>query len=338
MSQGGALKTTTASAVPDWTSLNLIGASPAFLASLDLLAQCARVDATVLLCGETGTGKELAARAVHYLSDRGRGPFVPVNCAAIPDSILEAELFGNARGAFTDARTERPGVVCLARRGTLFLDEVDSLTPRAQSTLLRFLQDHVYRPLGAARFEQADVRVVAATNVDLEAQCARGLFRSDLMYRINVLSVSLPPLRQRPGDALLLARTFTHRLVTQYGTAPRQLSSASAEQLLQDRPWPGNVRELEHRVHRAFLLAQGDELDLGLDQTRDARAHPGPGSGATFAAAKAQAIAAFERQYLIEVLGRANGNLSQAARLAGKERSRFGKLVRKHRLQAATAR
>lgn len=335
------MKTSPASQVPDWTSLNLIGSSPAFLQSLELLAQCAAADATVLLCGETGTGKELAARAIHYLSTRSRGPFVPVNCAALPDTILEAELFGNARGAFTDARTERTGIVALARQGTLFLDEIDSLSPRAQSTLLRFLQDRVYRPLGASRFEQADVRIVAATNVDLEAQCARGLFRSDLMYRINVLSLSLPPLRQRPGDALLLARTFVRRMVTQYGSAPKQLSAASADHLRLPLPWPGNVRELEHRVHRAFLLARDDDLDLGLAAQAEslAPAMAAPATACTtFAAAKAQAIAAFERQYLADVLVRANGNLSQAARLAGKERSRFGKLVRKHRLQAATVR
>jgi transcriptional regulator with GAF, ATPase, and Fis domain len=294
----------------------------------------------VLLCGETGTGKELAARAIHYLSARCRGPFVPVNCGALPDSILEAELFGHARGAYTDAKTESRGVIGLAQHGTLFLDEIDSLSPRAQATLLRFVQDRVYRPLGAARFEQGDVRLVAAANVDLESLAARGQFRQDLLFRINVLSVQLPPLRAREGDALLLAQAFVQRLVSQYRSGPRCLDEASLAHLHLPLPWPGNVRELEHRVHRAFLLCKGSELDLQL-AAQAAAAGPGASAAAPtaicYADAKAQALHAFEREYLSEVLARADGNLSLAARLAGKERSRFGKLVRKHRLQHSPA-
>jgi transcriptional regulator with GAF, ATPase, and Fis domain len=319
---------------PDWGSLNLIGRSAAFRGTLAVLQQCAAVDATVLLCGETGTGKELAARAIHYLSERSSGPFVPVNCGAIPDTILEAELFGHVRGAFTDAKAAGRGVVGLAEGGTLFLDEIDSLSPRAQSALLRFVQDHSYRALGGSRIEQADLRLVAATNADLDALVARGLFRQDLLFRINVLTVPLPPLREREGDALLLARAFVQRLVRQYRTAPRELCAASTAQLALPLPWPGNVRELEHRVHRAFLLAQCDRLDLHLDTL--AAAIPCASACATDAGyddAKARAIDAFERTYLTEVLRRAGGNLSLAARLAGKERSRFGKLVRKHGLQ-----
>ena len=324
---------------PDWGSLNLIGHSVVFRQALAMLQQCAAVDATVLLCGETGTGKELAARAIHYLSNRRSEPFVPINCGAIPDTILEAELFGHVRGAFTDAKAACRGVVGLAEGGTLFLDEVDSLSPRAQSALLRFAQDHSYRALGGSRIEQADLRLVAATNADLDALVARGLFRSDLLFRLNVLTVPLPPLREREGDALLLARAFVQRLVRQYRTAPRELCAASTAHLALPLPWPGNVRELEHRVHRAFLLAQGDRLDLHLDTLAAAipgghAAHAaGCGSDAGYDHAKARAIDAFERTYLAEVLRRADGNLSLAARLAGKERSRFGKLVRKHGLQ-----
>ncbi len=328
---------------PDWSALNLVGRSTVFRDMLALLQQCAGVDATVLLCGETGTGKELAARAIHYLSDRRSGPFVPVNCGAIPDSILEAELFGHVRGAFTDAKAAGRGVVGLAEGGTLFLDEVDSLSPRAQSALLRFVQDHRYRALGGARIEQADLRLVAATNADLEALAGRGLFRQDLLYRLNVLSVALPPLRERPGDALLLAEAFVQRLVSQYRTGPRHLCPASRAHLGLPLPWPGNVRELEHRVHRAFLLAQGERLDLHLDTLAGAQAPrsdaldapAAPAVDAGYDAAKARAIECFERAYLAEVLRRAGGNLSLAARLAGKERSRFGKLVRKHGLQRA---
>lgn len=351
-----------APAEPDWPALHLHGQASAFRQSLALLQQCARVDATVLLCGETGTGKELAARALHYLSARSRGPFVPINCGALPDSILEAELFGHARGAFTDAKSDSLGVIGQAQGGTLFLDEIDALSHRAQAAILRFAQDHSYRPLGASRLQHADVRLVAATNAKLEDLVAQGLFRQDLLFRINVLSVRLPPLRERHGDAALLAQAFVQRLVQQYRTGPRHLDADSLAQLQAPRVWPGNVRELEHLVHRAFLLAEGPvlHLDLGDAPAGETRvpmlAHEldsDPGScpppevdasmpsgtdtqaDVSFADAKAQAITDFERRYLSAVLQRAGGNLSLAARIAGKERSRFCKLVRKHGLQRA---
>lgn len=323
---------------PDWAALNLIGRSAPFRAALALLQQCAQVDATVLLCGETGTGKELAARAIHYLSPRRSGPFVPVNCGALPDSILEAELFGHTRGAFTDARTDSPGLVGLAQGGTLFFDEVDSLSPRAQAAILRFVQDLSYRRLGAARIEHADVRLVAATNADLDALVRSGRFRQDLLFRLNLLAVALPPLRERAGDALLLAHEFVLRLVAQYRSAPRALTPASVQALQQARPWAGNVRELEHLVHRAFLLQVGDAVELGLVPVPSAAAATPAGhrfADLGFADAKALAIREFERSYLHAVLQRAGGNLSLAARIAGKERSRFGKLVRKHGLHRA---
>lgn len=357
-----------APAEPDWHALHLHGQAPAFRQALRLLQQCARVDATVLLCGETGTGKELAARALHYLSARSRGPFVPINCGALPDSILEAELFGHARGAFTDAKSDSLGVIGQAQGGTLFLDEIDALSPRAQAAILRFAQDHSYRPLGASRLQHADVRLVAATNADLDGLVAQGLFRQDLLFRINVLSVRLPPLRERQGDAVLLAQAFVQRLVQQYRTAARDIDAESLSRLLDPRPWVGNVRELEHLVHRAFLLATDQHLHLSLpplahtgedgapsdpstrvmpsppqepwptelpDTQATPPAQPSPSitPDISFADAKAQAICDFERRYLSEVLHRAGGNLSLAARIAGKERSRFCKLVRKHGLQ-----
>lgn len=337
---------------PDWTGLNLHGQSPAFRSALSLLHQCARVDATVLVCGETGTGKELAARAIHYLSPRRHGPFVPINCGALPDSILEAELFGHTRGAFTDAKNDSLGVIGQAQGGTLFLDEIDSLSPRAQAAILRFAQDRSYRPLGSPQIRQADVRIVAATNADLPALAEQGRFRQDLLYRLNVLSVPLPPLRERQDDTLLLARAFVQRLVRQYGTPPRSLSAGSAAWLLQPRAWQGNVRELEHLIHRAFLLSGGAQVELRVDGgpspapgATTAAAHPAhqvekhdaepldAPTLAAFAEAKAEAIEAFERRYLTTVLNQAGGNLSLAARLAGKERSRFCRLVRKHGLQ-----
>lgn len=333
--RGGSLAT------PDWTKLNLVGESPVFRNLLVLLEQWSKVDATVLLCGETGTGKELAARAVHYLSDRRNGPFVPVNCGAIPDSILEAELFGHVKGAFTDARCDSRGLVGMSEGGTLFLDEIDSLSARGQAAILRFVQDHSYRPLGAARFERGDVRVIAATNADLQAACRAGRFRQDLLYRLNLLTAELPPLRDREGDSLLLARVFVARFSRQYNSPLKQLDEASERRLRAVLPWPGNVRELEHLVHRCFLLAKGDAVNLGLpcadDEVHDHRRDDdAAGSAAlSFAASKARAIAAFERGYISDMLACTKGNLSLAARLAGKERSRFGRLVKKYGLQRA---
>jgi DNA-binding NtrC family response regulator len=325
---------------PDWVGLNLIGCSAPFRQALQCLLEWARVDATVLVYGETGTGKELAARAIHYLSERRGGPFVPVNCGAITDSLLEAELFGHVRGAFTDAKQDARGMIALARGGTLFLDEVDSLSPRAQSAILRFVQDHSYRPVGAARFQEGDVRVIAASNADLEALGRAGRFREDLLYRLNLLNVTLPPLRDREGDALLLGQAFVRRLCAQYGVQ-RELDAASVAALQCRHPWPGNVRELEHRIHRCFLMAHGERIDLGLvppAATARASAAPAwPALAVAFAAAKAQVIAEFERRYVHELLQQAQGNLSLAARLAGKERSRFGKLVKKYGLQRPAA-
>ncbi|MCW7541911.1 sigma 54-interacting transcriptional regulator [Aquabacterium sp. A7-Y] len=331
------LKLGPTTALPDWTALNLIGRSRRFRGVLDLLLQYAAVDATVLLCGETGTGKELAARALHYLSRRRDGPFVPVNCGAIPDSLLEAELFGHVRGAFTDAKREGDGVITQADKGTLFLDEVNSLSPRAQVAILRFVQDRSYRPVGAPRLRHADVRLIAASNADLETLSRDGLFRQDLLFRLNLLTLSLPPLREREGDALLLAQAFMQRFAQAYGIPGRRLDAESIAALQSPQPWPGNVRELEHRVHRCFLLSQGPFVNLGL-ASRPPSGEPVPRQswfGLPFAQAKAQVIADFERYYLSELLAQANGNLSLAARLAGKERSRFGKLVKKYGLLRA---
>lgn len=323
-------------AVPDWTALNLIGESPAFRAVLELLQQWAAVDATVLLCGETGTGKELAARAVHYCSERRAGPFVPVNCGAIPDDLIESELFGHAKGAFTDAKGESRGVAGLAEGGTLFLDEIDSLSPRAQAAILRFVQDRCYRPVGGTRFQHADLRLIAATNADLQAMSSIGQFRHDLLFRLDLLTLTLPPLRDRAGDALLLAETFVRRFSAQYRRPGRQLSEASRASLRCPHPWTGNVRELEHRVHRCFLLCQGPVIDLGLAApagVQDDAAGADARVGIPFAKAKARAIADFERSYVRDLLTQTHGNVSEAARLAGKERSRFGRLIKKYDLR-----
>ena len=226
------------------TVTNLIGCSPAFAEAIELIRHIAETDAPVLLEGETGTGKEVAARAIHYSGRRQDRAFVAVNCGALPEHLIENELFGHARGAYTDARAPQTGLVALADGGTLFLDEVESLCPRGQVALLRFLQDLRYRPLGAQREEHANVRIIAATNVSLWEMVLARQFRSDLYYRLQILFLRLPPLRERTGDPGVLASHFVNVFGARYGWPPRRLAWESIAAL--DRyHWPGNVRELE---------------------------------------------------------------------------------------------
>jgi len=332
-------------------TIRLLGESMAFRGLLEKIERFARCDATVLIYGETGTGKELAARAIHYLSLRRTGPFIPINCGSIPDALISSELFGYSRGAFTDAREARLGLIAQAEGGTLFLDEIETLTPRAQVSLLRFLQDHEYRPLGAGQARTANVRVLGATNADLnELSCGKE-FRRDLLYRLNVLSVTVPPLRERDGDVVLLANAFLDRLHERYGGGPRTLSRDAIE-MLRTHDCPGNVRELESLIQREFLLADDHDTEIRLTTMRGSVRSADPGANlcapppATqnepmsvltdlgFREAKERAIAAFERAYIAELLTRACGNVSLAARLAGKERSRLGRLVRKYKMSA----
>jgi len=324
--------------------LQLLGRSPIFTAAVGLVRRLAPCDAPVLIRGETGTGKELAARAIHYWSHRRGGPFIPVNCGALPDTLVESELFGHARGAFTDAREAHEGLVAQARGGTLFLDELEALSPRGQVALLRFLEDQEYRPVGGALIRAANVRVVAATNAELGQMSERGEYRQDLLFRLNVLVVDLPPLRARDDDVVLLAEAFLRRFSRRY-SRPVVRFSVDALARLRNHDWPGNVRELENLVHRELLLADGTELRLAsLPPVPGAvRGHASPPAQGTltqrsFREAKARAVAEFERAYIAELLNRANGNVSLAARLAGKERSRLGKLLRKHGWSGASFR
>ena len=322
----------------DFARFNLIGESPLFQRTLALIRRVAASDATVLILGETGTGKELAARAIHYLGGRRDAPFVPFNCGAIPESLVESELFGHARGAFTDARESRPGVIAQAERGTLFLDEIESTSLRAQVALLRFLQDHEYRPVGGPE-RAADVRILAASNADLETLAAHGAFRPDFLFRLNLLSLELPPLRVRGDDVLLLAETFLRRYAAQYRKPERPLDGRAVE-FLKSHSWPGNVRELENFIHREILFDLEFGSHMRLPASRAPAAPPEvpaatPDSlrpGATFREARAAAIAAFERAYLSDLLARASGNISQAARSCGTERRRLGKLMKKYGL------
>jgi DNA-binding NtrC family response regulator len=291
----------------------------------------AAFDAPVLIEGETGTGKELAARAIHYCGTRRSGPFVPVNCGAIPDSLIENELFGHRRGAFTDARLDHPGLVELARGGTLFLDEIDALTPKAQVTLLRFLQDQQFRPLGARRVEQGDVRIITSTNRSLERQVLEGEFRQDLFYRLKLLHLTLPPLRERHGDAEILAGHFVGLGATRFHKPPLALDPATLAWF--DRyHWPGNIRELENLIQREFLLAEGERISIPAPPLR----LPGQPAGEldfNYRLAKSRAIAEFEERFLASLMDRNQGNVSAAARMSGTERRHLGRLLKKYGVQ-----
>jgi len=314
---------------------SLIGTDPGFVRTIETIPRLAQSDATVLITGETGTGKELCARAIHHLSPRRNFPFVPVDCAAFQEQLLENELFGHARGAFTDARADQKGLAALAEGGTLFLDEIDALSLPGQAKLLRFLEDRVYRPLGSERFSRANVRIVAASNRDLETSVRAGQFRADLFFRLDVFRLRLVPLRERRGDIAQLARHFLDRHTAAPGVERKLLSPAALRRLtLHD--WPGNVRELLNVIQKAVAFAEGPQIlsaHVHLPSPDPTSSGPGDPSGAVaFREARAHAIDEFEKTYIEEVLGRHHGNITRAAREAGKDRRAFGRLVKKHRI------
>jgi two-component system, NtrC family, response regulator GlrR len=310
----------------------VIGDAPAFAAIKAKLPQVARAEATVVLQGETGTGKEVVARAIHYMSPRAGGPFLPVNCGAIPRELIENELFGHRRGAYTDAREPARGLIAQAEGGTLFLDEVDAIPLAGQVKLLQFLQSKRYRPLGASAMVQADVRIVAATNRDLEDEVGRGTFREDLYYRLNIISLRLPALRERTEDLPRLAAHFLSR----HNAGSRAGGWSLTAELLATlalHSWPGNVRELENLIEQMVALNPRGPLGLEALPPRFRSAEAPPGRLAPFRQAKAAAIAAFERTYASQLLAEHAGNVTAAARAAGKDRRAFGRLVKKHRVQ-----
>ena len=317
----------------------LLGISPVFRCALQLIEKLARLSAPVLIEGETGTGKDLAARAIHYGSSRRDLPFVPVNCGAFPDSLFESELFGHVRGAFTDARADQRGLVETADAGTLFLDEVDTLTPKGQVALLRFLQDGSFRPVGSRVERNADVRILAASNADLDHLAEIGAFRADLLFRLRILNLRLPPLRERGNDALLLAREFFVRCQRQNECKAIELDEASCEWFDSYR-WPGNVRELEALVYSGAMLCDEAVVRLAAPATSslgdqwDSNRRLTSFNELPYSAAKAKVIDTFTRQYLAVLLDRSGGNVTRAAQVAGKERRALGKLLKKHGLDS----
>jgi len=308
----------------------LIGSSPSFLEAVNKIPAVAQCNANVLISGETGTGKEVCARAIHQLSPRVDRPFIAINCGAIPVELVENELFGHERGAYTHASSSQMGQIQAAEGGTLFLDEIDSLPLLAQVKLLRFLQEKEYKPLGSTRTREADVRVITATNVDVERAVREGRLRQDLYYRLNILPIVLPPLRERREDIPVLAENFLARFAGEYGKPVKRFSPDAMQKLVLHN-WPGNVRELEHVVARAVVLAF-DSLICGreivLTANRDA-AQP-----ESFQTMKARVVEQAERTYLKSLLIAHEGNITKAAEAAQKNRRAFFELLRKHNIDA----
>jgi DNA-binding NtrC family response regulator len=306
----------------------IIGSDPQLLRVLDVVARVAPTDASVLVTGESGTGKEVIAEALHRNSRRREGPFVKVNLGGVSSTLFESEMFGHVRGAFTDARSDRKGRFELAAGGTIFLDEIGELEPGSQVKMLRVLQDRSYEPLGSSVTRSVDVRVVSATNRDLPALVARGEFREDLLYRVNLIAINLPPLRDRVGDVPSLARRFLAGAAQAHGRASVTIGP-QALRWLQAQPWPGNVRQLRQLVERTLLMTDGDVLeaeDFARPGEMEARAVPRdvlppPGS---------MTIDEIEKGMIVKCLAHYEGNLSRVAEALGLSRPALYRRLEKH--------
>jgi DNA-binding NtrC family response regulator len=294
---------------------------------IPMMANC---DANVLILGETGTGKEVCAQAIHYMSARAPNPWIAVNCGAIPTDLVESELFGHSKGAYTTAHASRVGLIHEAEKGTLFLDDIDCLPLLAQVKLLRFLQEREYRPIGSNTVQHSDVRVIAASNCELNDLVIRGTFRKDLYYRLNVLRLNLPALRNRLEDIPALAAHFVCEFTREFDRKAISLSPGALQKLCAHN-WPGNVRELKHVIERAVLLSTGAILNaesLQIDGEFQAERRNN-----SFQSAKSRVVQKFERSYLEQVLVAHAGNVTQAAKAASKDRRAFFELMRKHHIE-----
>jgi two-component system nitrogen regulation response regulator NtrX len=306
--------------------LVIVGASAAMEQLRDQVAMAAPSNGRVLISGENGTGKELVARQIHALSRRHAGPFVEVNCAAIPEELIESELFGHARGAFTGAVADRRGKFEIATGGTLFLDEVGDMSLKTQAKVLRALQEQVVEPVGGQQSVKVDVRVIAATNKDLAGEIRHGRFREDLYFRLNVIPIYVPPLRERGDDVIRLAQHFIAEFSREYGRRPKSLSDAAAD-ILRSYRWPGNVRELRNTMERLMIMVPGDViqpshlafLDVGTVPEKPAAGAVGP---------LFEARDAWERNYILAALAAFDGNISRTADALGLERSNLYKKMR----------
>jgi DNA-binding NtrC family response regulator len=316
---------------------HIVGQSTAMGAVFELVRKAARSEANILVQGESGTGKELIACAIHAQSRRATEVFVPVDCAALPDALLESELFGHERGAFTGADRTKPGMIEVADRGTLFLDEIGELPQTLQAKLLRALQERQIRRVGGTKFVNVDVRLVSATNRDIAEMVRKGEFRDDLFYRVNVITIALPPLRDRAGDVALLAHHFLRRYGRNRDHALDGIEPAALAQL-EAYPWPGNVRELQNVVERACALTDGPTIRVrDLPEHIRGRGRPAPavpGKDLPLAEAREAWVQAFAQEYLTDLLRRHGGNISQAAKTAGVDRKTLHRLLAKHGIKA----
>ena len=322
---------------------NIIGSSSAMTQVFELVKKAARSEANILVVGESGTGKELVARAIHANSPRAAQAFVPVDCASLPEQLLESELFGHEKGAFTGAVRSKPGLMEVAHRGTLFLDEIAELPATLQVKMLRALQERQIRRVGGTALVDVDVRLVSATNRDLRDAVTKGQFREELYYRVNVIAIRLPPLRERTGDVKLLAHVFLKK----YGQGRITGIDEAAMRALEAYPWPGNVRELQNIIERACALAEGENITR-RDLPEPVLAPPGGGASAAASVtdqaltsgaelslkdAKERWLQVLEASYLRDLLDRHDGNISAAAKAAGIDRKTFHRLINKYQLR-----
>ena len=312
---------------------NIIGRSAAMQEVFGLIRRVAASPVSVLITGESGTGKELVARALHFNSPRANQPFMPVNCAAIPDTLLESELFGYKRGAFTDAHRDRPGLLVEAGSGTLFLDEVAELPPQLQAKLLRVLQEREVRPLGSNRTVPLEARIISATNRDLEEMRGEGTFREDLYYRLDVVGINIPPLRDRPEDILPLASHLLELASERAGCQSRTLAPDAAKALL-GHLWPGNVRELENVLERAVALSQADVIQLG--DLPPAMLEPRSGDLLATAARRRMTLSDIEREYILHVLEEEGGNKTRTSQRLGLDRKTLYRKLEEYRKRASS--
>jgi DNA-binding NtrC family response regulator len=312
---------------------NIIGTSPCLKTLLEKVAKVAVRDTSVLLTGESGTGKELIAQAIHYNSPRREKRFVAINCGALPASLLESELFGYRKGAFTGATENRQGLLEAADGGTLFLDEVGNLPMNVQKTLLRFLQEHEFLRIGETRPTKVDVRLISATNADLLADVKSGAFREDLFYRLNVMNIHLPPLRERREDIPLLAAHFIRQQNARFGTSIRGLAP-DALKAAKEFDWPGNIRQLQNVIEASLTMENGDYLSLPvlaqfIDTCTDAETVDAGQAESDYAAA----LARFERDYLKGLLQKTGGNIEAAAREAGMNMATIYRKLKKYEIR-----
>ncbi|TFG80735.1 MAG: sigma-54-dependent Fis family transcriptional regulator [Chrysiogenales bacterium] len=307
----------------------ILGQSPAVQKISDEIIKIAACDVNVLITGESGTGKELAARAIHYLSRRSGKPFIPVNCGAIPENLFENELFGHVRGAFTDARYSQKGLVREAEYGTLFLDEISAISPFIQVKLLRLIQEKEFKPLGDAQSYHADIKIIAATNKDLEKLISLENFREDLYYRLNIVELKIPPLRERSEDIALLADHFVKKYCREYGK-PRIRFTQKAMTSLNNYGWPGNIRELENVVQQLIVIAEEPLISREMLECCYLQAHAPKKEILAFKTAKKEMVDHFEIKYLRNLMKESLGNVASAAQRAGKSRTALWNLLKKH--------